>query len=130
MRWMIAAAALSCAVPLKAQNPVEVDTAIFVERSGERGLRVEPAERLMRGDRVVTVLSWRAPQRASYTITSAVPRGLTLESTSRLDLEVSTDGGRRWHPLVETERLPHGITHLRWQAERGDGRLSYRAVVR
>jgi hypothetical protein len=130
MRSIIATAALVSATGVPAQSPADVAAAVFVERSGEHGLRLEPAERLLRGDRVVTVLSWRGPQRAGYTITSAVPARLSLESTSRADVEISTDGGRRWSVLGDTDRLPRGITHLRWQAALGEGKLSYRAVVR
>jgi hypothetical protein len=32
--------------------------------------------------------------------------------------------------LDDPDEVPHGITHLRWRIEGGEGRLSYRAVVR
>jgi hypothetical protein len=100
------------------------------ERAGEHGLRVEPAARFVRGDKVVTVLRWSGPRRSGFTITSAVPPTLALESTSGDALQVSTDGGRSWTVLTDPDRLPQGVTHLRWPAGQGAGTLTYRAVVR
>jgi hypothetical protein len=131
MRLVLALVALVVAAPLGARSAaLDVRSAVFVERSDARGLRVEPVSRLLRGDTVITVLTWQAPARASYTIVSAVPPTLTLESASRDGVEVSTDGGRNWHALADARDLPGGVTHLRWQAGTGDGRLSYRAKVR
>lgn len=131
MRWIVALIALLAAAPLGARSDtLDLRSAVFVERSDGQGLRIEPVERLLRGDTVVTVLTWRAPARASYTIVSAVPPALALESTSHERLEVSTDGGRSWQVLADARDLPRDVTHLRWQAGTGDGRLSYRAKVR
>ncbi len=130
MRWTIAVAALLAATPLAAQD-VAIDSAVYRETSGADGARqVAPASRLLRGDRVVTILSWEAPRGGSYTAVSPVPTGITIESASRDGLEVSTDGGRSWRPLDDPDQIPPGITHLRWRIEGGEGRLSYRAVVR
>jgi hypothetical protein len=79
---------------------------------------------------VVTILRWDAPRGARYTAVSPVPAGLTIESASRTGLEVSTDGGRSWRPLADPDAVPPGTTHLRWRIAGGEGRLSYRAVVR
>ncbi len=129
MRWTMAAAALVAASPLAAQD-VTIASTVYLERTGEDGARrVEPATRLLRGDRVVTILSWPAPRAGRYTATSAVPRHLTIQSTSATSLEVSTDGGRTWRRLADPDSVPAGTTHLRWQIG-GEGRLSYRAVVR
>jgi hypothetical protein len=128
MRRRIAAAALLAATPLSAQG-VAIDSAVYRERGGDGMMRIEPATRLVRGDRVVTILTWNAPRGGSYTVTSPVPANLTLHSASQRGLEVSTDGGRSWRRLADPDRVPHGITHLRWQVG-GEGRLSYRAVVR
>ena len=95
---------------------------------GER--RVAPARRLLRGDRVVTVLRWDAPRGASYTAVSPVPVGLAIESASREGVEVSTDGGRSWRRLDDPNTVPQGTTHIRWRIDGGEGRLSYRAVGR
>jgi hypothetical protein len=85
---------------------------------------------LQRGDRVVTILRWDAPDGASLTAVSRVPAGLTIESTSRPGLEASVDGGRSWRRIDNPEAIPAGTTHLRWRIDGGEGRLSYRAVVR
>jgi hypothetical protein len=128
MRWIVALAALAAAVPASAQD-VAIDSAVYLERESGGETRVMPATRLTRGDRVVTILTWDAPRGSSYTLVSAVPAGLTLQSMSRPDLEVSTDGGRSWRRLDDPDTVPSGTTHLRWRVG-GDGRLSYRAVVR
>jgi len=130
MRWTIATAALLAAAPLAAED-IAIDSAVYRETAGAGGARqVVPAGRLLRGDRVVTVLRWDAPQGASYTAVSPVPAGLAIESASRPGLEVSVDGGRSWRQLEDPDSVPQGTTHLRWQIAGGEGRLSYRAVVR
>ena len=128
MRWTIAAAALLTALPVAAQD-VAIDSAVYRERADAGGRHIEPATRLVPGDRVVTILSWDAPRGGSYTVTSAVPRGLALQSASQPGLEVSTDSGRTWRRLSDPDNIPPATTHLRWQVG-GEGRLSYRAVVR
>jgi len=128
MRWTIALAALLAATPLHAQQ-VAIDSAVYHESVDASGMRVEPVSRLVRGDRVVTILTWAAPPAGRYTVVSAIPAGLALHSASHPGLEVSTDGGRTWHRLADPDNAPRDATHLRWQVG-GDGRLSYRAVVR
>lgn len=127
MRWTIVMAALLTAIPASAQG-VAIDSAVYHEREDNGEMRVEPATSLIRGDRVVTILTWVAPRGGSYTVVSPVPAGLTLQSASHSGLEVSTDGGRTWR-LADPDTFPHGTTHLRWRVG-GDGRLSYRAAVR
>ena len=102
MRWTIATAALLAANPLSAQG-VEVASAVYLERVEDGSAQVVPATRLARGDRVVAILTWDAPRSGSYTVVSPVPAGLTLQSASRADLEVSTDGGRSWRRLADPE---------------------------
>jgi hypothetical protein len=128
MRWTIALAAFLAAIPAHAQG-VAIDSAVYRETADEGVMQVEPATRLTRGDRVVTVLRWEAPREGTYTVVSAVPAHLKLQSTSYPGLEVSTDGGRSWRQLPDPDVIPAGTTHLRWQVG-GEGRLSYRAVVR
>jgi hypothetical protein len=130
MRWTIATASLLAAAPLAAEE-VAIDSSVYRETAGTDGdRRVVPAERLSRGDRVVTVLRWDAPRGAKYTAVSPVPAGLAIESTSRAGVEISTDGGRSWQQLDNPEVIPRATTHLRWRIDGGEGRLSYRAVVR
>jgi hypothetical protein len=128
LRSILALAALAVAAPLHAQE-IAVESAVFLEHVGEHGLRVEPATRFVSGDTVVTVMSWQAPVRSRSSIVSAVPPHLVLESVSRDGLEVSTDNARTWRRIEDARDLPLGVTHLRWPA-RGDGRLTYRAIVR
>ena len=128
MRWTIALAALTAAIPANAQD-VAIDSSVYLERESGGETRIIPATRLSRGDRVVTILTWDAPRGGTYTVVSPVPAGLALESASQPGLEVSTDGGRSWRRLSDPDAVPRGTTHLRWRVG-GDGRLSYRAVVR
>ncbi len=129
MRWTLVCAALCAAHPIAAQTGVVVESSIFVE-DGHRLSQLEPSAELARGDRVVTVLRWHAPTRGSYTVTNPIPRRLALQSASRGNFEISTDGGASWQLVADPERLPHGVTHMRWRAGAGEGRLTYRAVVR
>ncbi|MFC4255974.1 hypothetical protein GRI97_12420 [Altererythrobacter xixiisoli] len=129
MRWTLVCAALCAAQPLAAQSGVVVESSIFVE-DGQRLSQLEPSAELMRGDRVITVMRWKAPARGSYTVTNPIPRRLALESASRGNFEVSTDGGTNWQLVSNPERMPQGVTHMRWRTGAGEGRLTYRAVVR
>jgi hypothetical protein len=128
MRWTLALAAILLAIPANAQD-VAIDSAVYRERVDGGRRQIEPATRLTSGDRVVTIMSWDAPSGGSYTVTSPVPAGLSLQNASYPGLEVSTDGGRNWRRLADLDAAPRGTTHLRWRVG-GEGRLSYRAVVR
>ena len=128
MRWTIAWAGLLAAIPANAQD-VAIASAVYRESTEQGVTRIEPATRLMRGDRVVAILRWDAPAAGTYTVVSPVPARLALQSASHPGLEVSTDGGRSWRRLADPDAVPRGTTHLRWQVG-GEGRLSYRAVVR
>jgi hypothetical protein len=128
MRWTVVLTALLAAYPACAQQ-VAIDSAVYRERVANGEARIEPASRLARGDRVITILTWDAPGTGSYTVTSPVPAGLTLQSASYPGLEVSTDGGQTWRRPADPDRIPRGTTHLRLRVD-GDGRMSYRAVVR
>ena len=128
MRWTIVLAAVLAAIPANAQD-VAIASAVYRERASDGAMRIEPATRLIRGDRVVTILTWQAPRGVSYTVVSPVPAGLAVESASQPGLEVSTHGGRSWRRLADPDSVPRDTTHLRWRVG-GDGRLSYSAVVR
>jgi len=130
MRWTIASAVLLAAAPAAAGD-IAVESAVYRETATADGARqVVPANRLQRGDRVVTILRWDAPDGASFTAVSQVPSRLAIESTSRSGLEASVDGGRSWRRIDDPQAIPEGTTHLRWRIDGGEGRLSYRAVVR
>lgn len=128
MRKLGPIALVLSAAPLQAQTPpVAIESAVFVERSDGASRKVEPAHGLRKGERVVTVLRWQA-HRGNYTVTSAVPAPLQFEATSADRIEVSTDGGRSWRPVASVR--PEAVTHLRWRAGNGAGRLTYSAIVR
>lgn len=128
MRKLGPIALLFSAAPLQAQSvPVAIESAVFVERADGASRTVEPVQALRKGERVVTVLRWRAAQ-GGYTVTSAVPAPLQFEAASAERIEVSIDGGRTWRSTGAVRA--EAVTHLRWRVGSGAGRLSYSAIVR
>jgi hypothetical protein len=134
--------AISLAQAAAAQPNVATDSAVYVERAQPGNARsLEPASRLSRGDRVVTILSWyRMGGDGGFTITNPLPRAIAYQASARDDQEVSVDGGRTWGRLGELRvgnRLatPEDVTHMRWRvpatsAARGQGRIAYSGIVR
>lgn len=140
-----AATGLAISVPLgaaAAQPAVATDSAVFVERSPRGSLRsLEPADRLSRGDRVVTIVNWyRTGGNGGFTITNPLPSSIAYQASARDDQEVSVDGGRSWGRLGELRidgrtATPEDVTHMRWRvpataAARGQGRIAYSGIVR
>jgi hypothetical protein len=125
-----------------AQPAVATDSAVFVERTRGDNIRsLEPAERLSRGDRVVTVVSWyRTGGDGGFTITNPLPRAIAYRASARDDQEVSVDGGHTWGKLGELKvaghlATPEDVTHMRWRvpavsAARGQGQIAYSGIVR
>jgi len=124
---------------------VALDSAVFVERlvarDGEQVRALEPASRLVHGDRVVTLVSWtRASGNGGFTVTNALPRALAYQQSAEPDEEVSVDGGKSWGHLGSL--MWHGrlataedVTHVRWhiaptRAAAGAGRITYAGLVR
>ncbi len=122
----------------KAQTPVSLDSAVFVERIQPGNIRsLEPAAQLNRGDRVVTLLSWRRDRgTGTFVVTNPVPRSIAYQGSAQPGEEVSADGGLTWGrigTLHYGERLatPEDITHVRWRVISGmSGRIAYSAIVR
>lgn len=137
---------LNAAPALAGPVSVAFDSAIYVERANGLTRSLSPADRLSRGDRVVTILTWQRQSGASnnagggFTLTNPVPRQVAYQGSARDDEQVSVDGGRTWGRLGEIligTRLatPEDVTHVRWhvapgQAARGQGRIAYSGIVR
>ena len=129
-------------MPVLAQAPVALDSAVFVERLTANNVRsLEPASRLNRGDRVVTVLSWQRLGRPSgsngFTLVNPLPRAIAYQASAHDSEEVSVDGGRSWGVIGSLRygsRLatPEDVTHVRWRlpASEGSGRIAYSGIVR
>ncbi|MEE4450866.1 hypothetical protein [Novosphingobium resinovorum] len=121
---------------------VTTDSAVFVERvDRHNGRRLEPASMLARGDRVVTVVTWKRMRgTGGFMLTNPLPARLAYQRSASDMQEVSVDGGRTWGRL-ETMRVdghaatPEDVTHVRWRipasyAALGQGRIAYAGVVR
>ena len=137
------------AAPAMAQphTAVSLDSHVFVERvvsrDGAQVRALEPASRLVHGDRVVTLLSWTRGSGgvpAGFTVVNALPPALAYQQSAEGAEEVSVDGGRSWGHLGEL--MAHGhlaaaedVTHIRWhiaasRALAGSGRITYAGLVR
>jgi hypothetical protein len=134
-----------CATPAFAAPVISTDSAVFVEKlkleAGTPVRSLEPASRLARGDRVVTIVNWyRLGGNGGFTVTDALPTGLAYQASARTDEEVSVDGGRTWGQIGTLRRgghvaTPEDVTHVRWrvtstQALVGAGRIAYSGFVR
>lgn len=118
---------------------VATDSAVFVERLEPGNIRsLALASRLSRGDRVVTVVTWRRMGGdGGFTITNPMPRAISYQASTRDDEEVSIDGGRTWGRLGELRiggryATPEDVTHIRWRVPAGNarGRIAYSGIVR
>lgn len=138
MRYGLGLASLAClaASPAFAGSAVDIDRAVYVERSSNGGRTLEPATTLRPGDKVVLVVAWRADSRGRFTVQSAVPHALAFQRAGHDAVEVSTDGGRNWGELGSLRmsgRLASAedVTHLRLKvAGARRGRMTFSAVVR
>lgn len=139
---VIAAAMTATAAPALANPGVALDSAVFVERLQPGNIRnLEPASRLSRGDRVVTIVSWRRDAgNGGFTLINPLPRAVAYQASARDDEQVSVDGGRTWGRLGdlrvgERYATAEDVTHLRWRVPAGQaaaraGRIAYSGIVR
>ena len=136
---LLAAAAL----PAHAAPSIALGSTVFVERTQGGGAvrSLEPAARLNRGDRVVTIVSWqRTGGAGGFTVTNPLPRSVAYQETADDNEEVSVDGGRTWGQLGQLRisnrfATAEDVTHIRWRvpatlAAQGRGRITYSGIVR
>lgn len=140
--FALAAAAITVPSLAEARVSVALDSAVFVERTGQKnGRTLEPAQRLTRGDRIVYVVSWtRQGGDGGFVVTNPLPRTVYFQASADESEQVSIDGGRTWGQLDDLRvgnRLatPEDVTHVRWRipepvAARGSGQIAYSAIVR
>lgn len=129
-------------VAMAATPDIAMDSAVYVERTEQDNIRrLEPANRLSRGDRVVTVLTWhRRSGDGGFTIINPLPRAIAFQDSADSGVEVSVDQGRTWGRLGELtigDRIatPEDVTHVRWRiparsAAKNRGNIAYSAIVR
>ena len=75
-----------------------------------------------------------------FTVTEALPSGMSWQPGEKDEAEVSVDGGRNWGHLGRLrigQRIAgaQDVTHMRWhispaQALAGSGRIAYAGMVR
>ena len=133
--------------PAHAAPKVALGSAVYVEKAqGDDVRRLEPASQLSRGDRVVTIVTWRrlggpnGGNGGGFTVTNPLPRSVYFQRSANDDEEVSADGGRSWGRIGALRygaRLatPEDVTHLRWRvtadrAAAGRGQIAYSGIVR
>jgi hypothetical protein len=136
---LTAAILFAASAPAPAKPRVALASNVFVERSEPSSRILQPATRLRRGDRVVTILTWKraAPDAGQFTVTNPLPRALQFEDSADERQQVSVDGGRNWGQ-IGTLRIgnrlatPEDVTHVRWRiaTPAPAGQLAYSAIVR
>ena len=143
---LLGALSMATGGQLSAATPVTFDSAVFVEHTKPGDVRMlEPADRLSRGDRVVTIVTWKRNDAAGasasgFTVTNPMPRAIAYQDSASDDTEVSADGGRTWGKLG-TLRIGNryvtaeDVTHVRWRiaprhAAQGSGQIAYSGIVR
>lgn len=141
-RFALLAIGASAGTAAIAEAPVALDSAVYVERLTASNVRsLEPATRLTRGDRVVTVVSWQRLGRPAspngFTLVNPLPRAIAYQASAHDSEEVSVDGGQNWGTIGTLRygaRLatPEDVTHVRWRlpATAGSGRIAYSGIVR
>lgn len=134
-------AGLTCLITAgPAHAAVSTQSIVFVERvQPDASRRLEPAERLNRGDRVITVVNWqRSSGTGPFVITNPLPAAVAYQASAWNAQDVSVDGGRTWGRLG-TLRIgnriatPEDVTHIRWRITarpRSSGQIAYSAIVR
>ena len=135
-------AAFASSAGAQGSPAVATDSAVYVERvAPDASRRLEPANRLSHGDRVVTVVRWyRMGGDGGFVITNPMPALLAYQDSASDLQEVSVDGGRSWGRLEDMRigmrnATPEDVTHVRWRipasaAARGRGQIAYSGIVR
>jgi hypothetical protein len=139
---MLGAISLGTGWQASAQAPVSFDSAVYVEHMKPGDVRqLEPADRLSRGERVVTIVTWkRSAGSGAFTVTNPLPRAIAYQDSASDDTEVSADGGRTWGKLGSLRIggryvTAEDVTHVRWRiapghAAQGSGQIAYSGIVR
>lgn len=123
--------------PALAAPAVALASDVFVEHTGTTNRILEPASKLRRGDRIVTVMRWKRAGGGTFTLTNPVPSTIHFEGSADGTEQVSVDGGRTWGRLgmlTKANRIAvaEDVTHVRWHiaTPAPQGRIAYSAIVR
>jgi len=128
------------AAPMPPAHSVATRSLVYVERlQPDSTRRLEPADRLNRGDRVITVVNWtRSAVGGSFVITNPLPAAVAYQASAWDDQDVSVDGGRTWGRLGGLRigsryATPEDVTHVRWRIspqQQRRGQIAYSGIVR
>jgi len=118
-----AAVAIAVGTPAVAEN-VRLESLVLRETvshdGGERVRHIERVDDFRSGERVITILRWRAEKAAPFWVDSPVPGAVVVAALPAGALARRDDSGR--------------ITHLRWRIEPNRsgqrGQVSYAGFVR
>ncbi|MBB4859104.1 hypothetical protein HNO88_002430 [Novosphingobium chloroacetimidivorans] len=126
--------------PALARPQVATQSTVYVERvQPDRTRRLEPADRFIRGDRVITVVNWsRRAGNRGFVITNPLPAALAYQGSAWDDQDVSVDGGRTWGRLGALRvggrsATAEDVTHVRWRIPprvQARGQIAYSGIVR
>jgi uncharacterized repeat protein (TIGR01451 family) len=144
----------SLVAPAALAGPVELTSAVFVERhsvdaEGKASLRLVPAERVVPGDKLRFVIRYQnagATAAADFVITNPVPASVAyVAAEGEPPAVVSVDGGASYGDLAKlfvrdddgTTRAARAadVTHVKWQfaqklAGGSSGEVAFRAELR
>lgn len=147
-----AAFAAMAAMPAFANDAIELNSEVFVERLVKRGARtaiqLEKPKQVLPGDRLVFILRYRnSGERPvqDFVVTNPMPEAVRFQETLDGTEEVSVDGGQNWDKL-DALRIPTGngrsrparaadVTHVRWNilqniTKGSEGKLTFRGIVK
>ncbi len=161
MKSIIGTALALTALTANAQSGISIKNEAFIERvevkpDGKKVTKVEPAVKVLPGDEVIFVITYRNggdKPATDVVVTNPIPKNMTYRTASGDNnevTEVSVDGGKKYDQLeklsvdkdlkvrstakVVRKAVPSDVTHVRWRiagalAPKSEGKVRLRAVL-
>lgn len=153
IRLALAAVAMFGGVSAFAATPLQLSSAVFVERQivradGTKTVVLEPPHLVTPGDHLVFVVKYRNVGKATasnFVVTNPLPAAVAFNGTSDGLEVVSVDGGKSWG-ILGTLRIARAdgtlrpalrsdVTHIKWNLNQpltagAEGKLIFRGVVK